>query len=87
MEGDTGRALEMLKMKELAQEEELSENEIKEQVENNKYFKFLRDKKMKDHQVEMDQKEKAMEDEMGELLVDMNQSLNIKKANSTTTGL
>ena len=87
MEGGTGRAREMLKMKELAQEEELSENEIKEQIENNKYFKFLRDKRQKDHIVEMEKKEKDMDEEMGDLLVDKNQSLslNIKKAKSLNT--
>ena len=87
MEGGTGRAREMLKMKELAQEEELSENEIKEQIENNKYFKFLRDKRQKDHIIEMEKKEKDMDEEMGDLLVDMNQSLslNIKKAKSLNT--
>jgi len=40
----TGRAREMMKMKMLAEEEELSENEIKEQMENNNYYKFLREK-------------------------------------------
>ena len=54
MEGGTMRALEMAKMKQLAEEEELSENEIKEQVENNRYFKFLREKRNQDHMAKMD---------------------------------
>ena len=53
----TARAREHIKLKELAEEEELSENEIKEQMENNNYYKFLRERTHKNQIKEMEKKE------------------------------
>lgn len=41
--------MELLRMKELAEEEELSEGERREQIENNNYYAFLRQKREENH--------------------------------------
>ena len=77
----------MLKMKLLAEEEELSENEIKEQMENNNYYKFLREKNVQNTMKEMNEKEKKMEEEFGDLLVDYDkENLKLKKSNTLGSG-
>lgn len=57
LQGGKG-AMELMKMKELAEEEELSENERKDIIENNKYYQHLREKRLKNHAKEMEEKEK-----------------------------
>ena len=44
LEGGKGRALEHLRNKQLIEEEELSDDEIQKQVENSKYYSFMRNK-------------------------------------------
>lgn len=48
LEGGKGRALEHLELKQLIEEEELSEDEIKQQMEQSKYFAFLRENRRKE---------------------------------------
>jgi hypothetical protein len=62
----------MMALKQLAEEEGLSENEQREQMESNKYYAYLRTQRIQQHIKDMDQKEKLMEEEMGDLLVDYN---------------
>ena len=63
----------------------MSEDEIKEQIEQAKFFNYMRDKRVKDQMQQMETKEKQMEEEMGDLLVDINQErLKLKKANTVT---
>ena len=47
LEGGKGRALEHLQNKQLIEEEELSDDEIQRQVENTKYYTFMRNKQVK----------------------------------------
>lgn len=44
LEGGKGRALEHLRNKQLMEDEELSDDEIQKQVENSKYYTFMRNK-------------------------------------------
>ena len=69
LEGGKGRAQEHLKMKMLIDEEDLSENEIKDQIENQKYFTYLRKQTLKEQLKKMDKNEKEMEEELGGLLI------------------
>ena len=48
LEGGKGRALEHLEMKQLIEEEELSEDEIQKQMEQSRYFAFLRENRRKE---------------------------------------
>ena len=41
------RVLENKQMQEMIEEEELSEDEVKKQMENNKYYRFMREKNKK----------------------------------------
>ena len=79
LEGGKGRALEHLEMKQLIEEEELSEDEIQKQMEQSRYFAFLRENRRKEQLKSMEAKEKAMEEELGEFMVDLNDKAAIKK--------
>lgn len=83
-------AMAMLKAKQLADEEGLSEGETKEQIENNQYYRYLREKRIKNHLEQMKLKEVEMEEELGGVIVDFNNdNLPFKKSNTisgTTTG-
>lgn len=83
LQGGKG-ARELLRLKQLAEEEELSESERREQIENNQYYAFLRQKRIETHLKEMDEKDKKMEEDLGDILVDYNkENLQLKKANTT----
>ena len=60
----------MIRLKQLAEEEDLSDNEIQQQVEINEYYKHMREKSLKDKLKQMDMREKEMEEELGGLVVD-----------------
>lgn len=81
LEGGKGRALEHLQMKQLIEEEELSEDEIKQQMEQSRYFAFLRENRRKEQLKSMEAKEKEMEAELGEFMVDLNQKA-LKRGNT-----
>jgi hypothetical protein len=70
MEGGQGRVQQMIRLKQLAEEEDLSDNEIQQQVEINEYYKHMREKSLKDKLKQMDMREKEMEEELGGLVVD-----------------
>ena len=53
----TARARDIMKIKILAEEEELSENEIQEQMETNNYYKFLKERSVQNVMKEMNKKE------------------------------
>ena len=78
-------ALELMKMKELAEEEGLSDSERVEQMENNKYYTFLRNQREQKHMKDMDEKEQKMEEEMGDVLVDYYKKPNQQTQGSKTT--
>lgn len=82
LEGGKGRAIEHLQMKQLIEEEELSEDEIKQQMEQSRYFAFLRENRRKEQLKSMEAKEKEMEAELGEFMVDLNQEAQLKRANT-----
>lgn len=73
-------ARELMELNQLADEEGLSDDERREQIENNKYYTFLRNQRIDKHLKEMEEKDKKMEEEMGGLLVDYNE----KKSSKTT---
>lgn len=59
-------------MKELAEEEELSEEEINQQMENQRYFAFMKEKTKKDQLRLLDKRQKEQEQEVATLIVDLN---------------
>ena len=80
MEGGKGRALEHIKMKQLIEEDELSETEIQQAMEQSRYYNTMKNKKIKDQIKSMEQRHKQLDDEMKDYLVDVNE---LKKAGTT----
>ena len=72
LEGGRSRAMERKKMKELAEEEELSEDEINQQLENQRYFNFMKEKTKKDQLRLLEKRQKEQEQEVATLIVDLN---------------
>jgi hypothetical protein len=46
--------MELMRIKKLAEEEGLSDDERKEQIENNQYYSYLKKQRMQNHLKEMD---------------------------------
>ena len=72
LEGGKGRALQHLQMKQMIEEEELSEEEIQKQIETNKYYNFMKQKKLQDQMKSMEERHDKMNNEMDEFLVEEN---------------
>lgn len=77
-------ARELMELNQLADEEGLSDDERREQIENNKYYTFLRNQRIEKHLKDMEEKDKKMEEEMGGLLVDYNEKKGSKTTASTS---
>ncbi len=57
----------------MAEEEELSEDELRQQIETSKYFQFMKQKQKNivDHRKQMDEREKQMEMDLQNELNDL----------------
>lgn len=56
----------------MMEEEEMDEDEIRQQMEATKYYSFLREKRRQDQLAKMEEKEKKIDAEYQEQLVDLN---------------
>jgi hypothetical protein len=77
--------MELMRVKQLAEEEGLSDDERKDQIENNQYYAYLKKQRIQNHLKQMDEKEKKMEEEMGDLLVDYNENKRSKETQDSKT--
>lgn len=83
MEGGTKRAREAIALKQLAEEEELSEDELRQQVDNTRFYKFMQGRRKQDQVKALAEKEQMMEDEMNKLLQSDDESPKKKEADGT----
>ena len=61
LEGGKQKALKAMEMKELIEEEELSDDEIIKQMEHNKYYSFMRERAKKDQLKEIEKKNEQID--------------------------
>lgn len=64
LEGGKARVIEARRLKEMQEEEEMSEDEIRQQIDFSKYYKFLQKKNKQDQIKEIKEREKQMEQEL-----------------------
>jgi hypothetical protein len=79
LEGGKAKALKAMEMKQLIEEEELSDDEIIKQMEHNKYFSFMRERAKREHLKEIDKKNLEIDEQLQNMCVDLDEENRIKK--------
>ena len=69
LEGGRTRALQHMQMKQMQEEDDLSDDEIQKQMEHNRYYSFMRQKAKKDQLKEMQKRQDDYEAELGSFMV------------------
>ena len=75
MDGGGKRAREAMALKELADEEQLEEDELRQQLDNANFYKFMNGKRKMDIDKELQNKEQKQVDEIDQLLKAQSQQI------------
>lgn len=79
LEGGKQKALKAMEMKELIEEEELSDDEIIKQMEHNKYYSFMRERAKKEQLKEIEKKNEEIDAQLENMCIDLDEEKRIKK--------
>ena len=79
LEGGKNKALKAMEMKQLIEEEELSDDEVIKQMEHNKYYSFMRERAKKEQLKEIEKKNEEIDIQLQNMCVDLDEEKRIKK--------
>jgi hypothetical protein len=79
IEGGKSKALKAMEMKQLIEDEELSDDEVIKQMEHNKYYSFMRERAKKEQLKEIEKKNEEIDEQLQNLCVDLDEEDRIKK--------
>jgi hypothetical protein len=68
-----------MEMKQLIEDEELSDDEIIKQMEHNKYYSFMRERAKKEQLKEIEKKNEQIDAQLENMCIDLDEEKRIKK--------
>lgn len=86
LEGGANRARKAIELKRLAEEEELSEDELRQQVDHGRFHKFMQERRKKDTDKALEDHSRQMQAELESLLKPSDNLLGSKRVDAKMPG-